>query len=242
MMKFAEILEEINTLCTEVKEIKEKQKTEINKYYAAFDELSFKERVAKRNENTEATKEFDQRITEYQERITDGELKIKLLQNNAKLALFNDVMPVVLEVLQKYNGKPYGVKTKEKICNEIKEKTNCYFYIRSGFSQKIYITPVKTGNTYNIECGTKYVNGECKPLLVDNKIQPVSMEDLEIFYINRTYFDDLDGTVKELKRLHAEAKKKQEELKQLCSQFNTLCVKGITSLDYNYAFNIGKII
>ena len=32
-------------------------------------------------------------------------LTIKFLQNNARIALFNDVMPVLLDILSKYKGK-----------------------------------------------------------------------------------------------------------------------------------------
>lgn len=238
MKKYTEILEVIKTLYTEIKEIEENQKSEIDRYYSTFKGMTLNEKVAYRKANTEAETEHMQIITEYQEIITNGKIKLKLLENNAKIALFNEVMPIALEVLQKYIGKPYGEKTKSKICNEIKERTNCYVYIHSNYCQTFYIVPIgEIGSTYSIECGTRYVNGENKPLLVGNKIQSVYMEDLELFYINSTYFDDLDETVKELKRLHAEAQKKQEELKELCSQFNKLSVEGIARLDYLHNIN-----
>lgn len=86
------------------------------------------------------------------------------MNSNAKIALFNEVMPQVLEVLAKYKGKPLGPKTEEKIKNEIKEKTNCYFYILSDrFSQSYNIHPIDYNcNVYNVKCGTKYENGEQK--------------------------------------------------------------------------------
>lgn len=235
-MKFTEIMEAIKALNTEIKEAEDRQKTETDRYFATFEGLTIKERIAQKKENPEAEAEHLQRIAETQETITNGKLKLKLMQNNARISLFNEVMPIVLEVLQKYNGKPHGEKTSQKIRDEIKEKTNCFVYVNSD---SFRIVPCGTvGNTYNVECGTKYENGNKKKVLIDNKINVVSMEDLEVYYINRTYFEDLEATVRELKRIHAEAKQKQEELKALCSQFNKLSVDGISNLNHTeYSFN-----
>lgn len=236
MMNFTEILEAIKALNTEIKEVEERQKTETERYFATFEGLTIKERIAQKKENTEAETEHFQRIAETQETITNGNLKLKLMQNNARISLFNEVMPLVLEVLQKYNGKAHGEKTSQKIREEIKEKANCFVYV---YVDSFRIVPCGTvGNTYNVECGTKYENGNKKKVLIDNKINVVTMEDLEVYYINRTYFDDLDATVTELKRINAEAKQKQEELKGLCEQFNKLSVKGIADLNHTeYSFN-----
>lgn len=229
MKKFNDILEAINTLYKEVKELEEKQNAEINRYYSTFEGLTIKERVAQKKENKEAEEEHFKIVAELQEVITNGKLKLKLMQNNARIALFNEVMPIVLDVLQKYNGKPHGEKTSKKIRDEIKEKTSCYVSI---YSDSFEIFPCNLENTYKVECGTKYINGNKKPVLVDNKINVVTMEDLEIYYINRTYFEDLEGTIKELKKIHTEAQKKQEELKALCKQFNKLSVEGISDLNH----------
>ena len=236
MMKFTEIIEAIKALNTEIKEAEERQKAEIDRYFATFEGLTFKEKIAQKKENPEAEAEHLQRIAETQEEITNGKLKLKLMQNNAKISLFNEVMPIVLEVLQKYNGKPHGEKTADKIRTEIKEKTNCFVYVNSD---SFRIVPCGTiGNTYNVDCGTKYENGNNKKILIDNKINLVTMKDLEVYYINSTYFEDLEATVEELKRIHEEAKQKQEELKALCSQFNKLSVEGIKDLNHTeYSFN-----
>lgn len=236
MMKFNEILEAIDKLYAEVQEAKKQQETEIERYYATFDGLSFREKIEKRKENKESEEEHMKKIAVSQDAITDGTLKLKLLQNNAKIALFNEVMPIVLEVYAKYNGKPYGKKTEEKIRNEIREKTNCRVYMDA---QSFSVYPLDAIQ-YDFQCGTKYIDGEKKPLLVNNKIHVISMEDLELYYINRTYFDDLDKTVSDLKRLHAEAKKKQDELKEICDKFNKLTVEGIAGLNHT-SYSIGDI-
>ena len=50
------------------------------------------------------------------------EIKQRILQSNAKVALINEAIPVILAACEKYNNKPYGDKTREKIHQEVKLK------------------------------------------------------------------------------------------------------------------------
>lgn len=235
MKKFESILNEIKGLHAEVKKAQDQQSEEIEKYYRKFDGLTLKEKVQKKK--AEEEKVHLEKIAKFEKTITDKKLKIKLLENNAKISLYHEVMPTALEVYEKYKGKPYGEKTKEKIRAEIKEKTNCNVYMdESTFS----IYPLHN-SYYDIKCGTRYVDGKQKFLLIDNKIQCVDMSDLQLYYINSTYFDDLDSTILEMKKLHAEAQKKQEELIKICSEFNKLSVNGISDLSHT-AYRISNII
>ena len=168
--------------------------------------------------NTEATEKTN-------EKKQDLQITLKILQNNAKIALFNEVMPVALEVLSKYNGKPYGIKTKQKISDEIKEKTNCRFYISSRYgSDSFNIYPNDVSSEYNIDCGTAYTNGSQKQILIDNKIQLVKFEEVQPYYISREYVTDIPQRVETLKSLYKDAVAKQEELKAICDNFNKLAV------------------
>ena len=123
----------------------------------------------------------------------DLQITIMILKNNAKIALFNEVMPVALDILSKYAGKPYGEKTKQKISDEVKTATNCRFYISSRWSEYSFdVYPLdEFSNDYNITCGTNYTDGSRKPLLIDNKIQLVTFDEIELYYISREYVDDV---------------------------------------------------
>lgn len=129
----------------------------------------------------------------------DLEIAIKILNSNAKIALFNEVMPQVLEVLAKYKNKPYGPKTEQKIKDEIKEKTKCGFYISVIYSSQEYnIFPLEfIGNTYDIVCGTKYIEGKQKKLLDDNKIQVPELDDLTLYYTSKEYIDNIPKGIKD---------------------------------------------
>lgn len=141
-------------------------------------------------------------------------------------------MPVVLEVLAKYKNKPYGPKTEQKIRDEIKEKTNCSFYILCDrFSQSYNIHPIDYNcNVYDVKCGTKYENGEQKKLLIDNKIQVPELNDLTLYYTSKEYIDNIPKRIKDLKRLYKKAYEKQQELEKICSEYNGLAVGNIKNI------------
>ena len=65
-------------------------------------------------ERHEAHKALVDEWAEAQEKTNDLQLAVKLLKNNARVSLFHEVLPVLVEMLKKYNGKPYGEKTREK--------------------------------------------------------------------------------------------------------------------------------
>ena len=193
---------------------------EINSYWK---DLTFKEIKELRDEGKSKMKE----TAELEAEKRDLDLTLKYLKNNAKVALFNEAMPVVLEVFGKYIGKPYGPKTADKIRNEIKEKTNCSVWIDNGFRGIALNEDGYSIYWCDFTCNSKYEDGRRKPILVDNKIQKLEFSDLELWYINKNYVEDIPTTIEKLKELKREAVAKQEEFKNICDKFNELTVDGI---------------
>lgn len=219
MKKFNEIIKEVNQTQQKIKEVEEKTKDIRNTYLNIID----------KKERYEKMKTVENDIVKLEEKKKDLQITIKILNSNAKIALFNEVMPQVLEVLAKYKNKPYGPKTEQKIKDEIKEKTKCAFYISVRYSSQEYnIFPSEFhGNTYDIECGTKFIDGKQKNLLDDNKIQVPELKDLTIYYSSEEYIDNIPKRIKELKRLYKKAYEKQKELEKICSEYNGLAVGDI---------------
>ena len=222
MKKFNAIIKEVNQTQQKIKEVEEKSKEIRNTYSNIMD-------IKKRHEKM---KTVENDIVKLEEKKKDLQITIKILNSNAKIALFNEVMPQVLEVLAKYKNKPYGPKTEQKIRDEIKEKTKCGFYISKRYSsQEYHIFPLKfNGNTYDIECGTKYIDGKQKNLLDDNKIQVPELNDLTLYYTSEEYIDNIPKRIKELKKLHKKAYEKQQELEKICSEYNSLAVGNIKNI------------
>lgn len=222
MEKFTNILETIN----QTREAIRTAESEENKLIESYTSISdLKEKVG-------AIKAVENDIVKVNEKKRDLQIALKILQNNAKIALFNEVMPVALEVLSKYNGKPYGTKTKQKISDEVKEKTGCRFYISSRYGSDSFDIYPSEYNKDDITCGTTYKDGKQKQILIDNKIQPVKFEEIELYYIDREYIPDVPQRVEALKSLYKDAVAKQEELKAICDNFNKLAV-GINHIYYD---------
>lgn len=234
MKKYKDIIEEVKALNANIRTMEKEIMENTEKYKSIVKGNTFKERLQEREKFKEQLDELNKKDISLSLQIEHGKIKVKLLQNNARIALFHEVVPVILEVLEKYNNKPYGEKTREKIRLEVREKTGCGFYIDDGLYRNSYtIYPLDTGNTYKIECGTKY-NQEMKDfpkLLIDNKVQLYTMENLELYGITRTYYDDTENVIEELKALHKQAEQKKAELEHICSMFNNLAVTGIRDLN-----------
>lgn len=222
MKKFTDILKEVNKTYQTIKKVEEKSKELQNTYLTIMD---LKERHEKR-------KAVENDLVRLEEKKKDLQITVKILNSNAKIALYNKVMPEVLEVLAKYKNKSYGPKTEEKIKDEIKEKTNCSFYINSRYgSQTYHIIPLEfSGNAYNIECGPKYIDGKQKKLLEENKIQVLGFSDIELYYTSKEYIENIPKRIKELKRLYKKAYEKQQELEKICSEYNNLAVGNIKNI------------
>lgn len=222
MKKFTEILKDVSKAYQTIKKIDEKTEELQNTY---LNIVNLKERHEKR-------KDVENDLVRLEEKKKDLQITIKILNSNAKIALFNEATPIVLEVLTKYKNKPYGPKTEEKIKDEIKEKTNCSFYISTRYSSQSYhIIPLEfSNNNYNIECGTKCIDGKQKKLLDENKIQVLNFNDLTLYYTSKEYIDNIPKRIKELKRLYKKAYEKQKELAAICSEYNNLAVGNIKNI------------
>lgn len=221
MKKFNAIIKEVKQTQQKINEVEEKTKQYRNTYLNIMD---IKERHEK-------MKTVENELLRLEEKKKDLQITIKILNSNAKIALYHETLPLVLEVLAKYKNKPYGPKTEQKIKDEIKEKTNCSFFISSRYIQEYHIIPLEfSNNDYNIECGTKYIDGKQKKLLEDNKIQVPELKDLTLYYTSKEYIDNIPKRIKDLKRLYKKAYEKQQEFDALCNEYNSLCVGNIKKI------------
>lgn len=222
MKKFNAIIREAKQTQQKINELEEKTK-QLRKTYLNITDIK---------ERHEKMKTVENELIRLEEKKKDLQITIKILNSNAKIALYNETIPVVLEVLAKYKNKPYGPKTEQKIKDEIKEKTKCGFYISERYSsQEYHIFPLKfISNDYNVVCGTKCIDGKQKNLLEDNKIQVPELNDLTIYYSSKEYIDNIPKRIKDLKKLYKKAYEKQQELSAICSEYNSIAVGSIKNI------------
>ena len=223
MKHFTELLEDIAATFNAIKAA-EAEENALDHERANI--VDIKERHARRLE-------LEAAISAAAERANDLRIMHKLLQNNARIALYYDALPVVLEVLQKYPGNPYGPKTEAKIADEIQRRTGARAYIRTKYGHdEVNLYPNTFGNTYNITFGPCPCADRDKQqhLLIDNKINVLSADAFSLWYIKNEYIEDVPAAVAKMKTLYAQAVAKQEELASICSAFNAYAVTGLESI------------
>ena len=217
MKTYNEILKDIEKVKATLKAAEEKQKELTNKIYNAPDLLTKKE----------IKNSIADDLIKTDEKITDLKITIKMLRNNARRVLYNELVPVIIETLNKYNNKPYGEKTRDKISDEIKAATGCRCYIRNGYSDSaIKVYPAIYD--HEIEIYTK----DFKILNSDNKIQVPQPDQLKLHFINE-YIENIPAAIKEMKKAYKKAVEKQKELETICGEFNNYAVEGINHIYSN---------
>ena len=215
MKTFEEVRADLQNVRKAITEAEAKEKTLVDSYIELED---IKERI-------EQKKAVEAELRANTEHIKNMKLCTMILKSNAKIALFNDVMPIAVEVLAKYAGKPYGDKTREKICDEVRAKTNCRFYIDCRYNEYTYRIYPNVLYNYDLTCGAIHASGE--KLLKDNKIQAVPLEHISLFYDSREYVENIMDRIIELKSMYDRAVQKQKELDEICTAFNALAVGDI---------------
>lgn len=214
MKTYNEILKDIEKTNAALKAAQEKENALTDKIYSAPDLLTKREtRETVRDE-----------LNKTSEKINDLKITIKMQQNNAKRALYNEIIPVFIATLEKYAGKPYGEKTREKISDEIKTATGCRCFINNSYSDteiNIY-----TGR-YNYDL--KFYTKDFKILSSENKIQAPAAENLRLYYVSE-YIENIPAAIKAMKKAYKKAVEKQKELETICDEFNNYAVDGINRI------------
>lgn len=168
-------------------------------------------------------------------------LKIEnaILRDNARQALVSEVMPAIVEIFNKYAGKRYGEKTKEKINAECKAAVNCAIYIdnRYGNWDDLHIVPLNekgySGSFWRYDDFILPVRGEGKSILVDNVIQTLSIDDFQLSDC-AAYVDDVERRAAEIMDAFKAIKDAHKAFNTACDGFNCIIPSGINRLHAGY--------
>jgi hypothetical protein len=165
----------------------------------------------------------------------------KFLYDNARLALYADVMPIVLDVFRAYSGKAYGEKTKAKINDEIKARANCHVYIeQTSYSCYINVVPLNkdgysdyTWNYKDFNVSARWTEGKNTPILIDNKINPDALN-LDNWYLTDCgeYTENATKAARDLMKKFEAVNKAWDSLVSTCGEFNKICPSGVDRCDY----------
>ena len=227
MKTYEMIREEINATYEELKRTEAEKKAEIDRF-CGLEFNSLKEHHEYMMEHKTEKEESLVRVAELEDKTETLKLTLPILKNNLKQVLFAEVTPIILETLQKYNGKPLGEKTMEKIRNELLERTGCSVYISSS-----KIDVYTRSNNGHSECDftiyTKYVDGAERKFLIDNKVQAVTKEEIEL-YGKYDYVEDIVAEVTFLKEQHNKIYQLWETFKEECNKYNNRAYQLLQSI------------
>lgn len=167
-----------------------------------------------------------------------NKIKILLQNDNIKIALLEDISPVLVEIWNKYKNKSLGEQTRKKIQNEIQEKLNneIFCYISNSYyyyNEHIIITTRDKSKKYNGSTKIEIITNNPKFRLVDtnNKIQELNAENLREADA-KTKTQNLNATANKIIKLHEHAEQLQEQLNEIYTEINTLSNHKITAVDY----------
>lgn len=162
-------------------------------------------------------------------------LVLKLQHYNLQVAALEELKPVIIQILEKYQNKQYGPKTKDKIRNEFKELTG--FHI--SFFDKTYYTEIYAID-YDHHFSLNIDSDNDHKVLVNNRIQLVTADHLRVYNVNE-YINDIPAYIEKLKEAYTALQEKYKEFDALAHAYNDLCVGDVERVSYCYLDNISDL-
>lgn len=162
-------------------------------------------------------------------------LVLKLQHYNLQVAALAELKPVIIQILEKYQNKQYGPKTKDKISKEFKELTGFYIsFFDKNFYTEIYAVDYDHHFSLNIDSDNDH------KVLENNRIQVMTADHLRVFNVN-DYINDIPAYIEKLKAAYNNLKEKYKEFDALAHAYNNLCVGDVERVSYCYLDNISDL-
>lgn len=156
-----------------------------------------------------------------------------ILKDNARRAFVMELLPVALDELRKYAGKPAGDKTRDKIYSAFHARTGHKFYIsRNSYTTILTFVCLNaqgysgTGifNYKDTDAETVWAGGTSKTVLTaENKIDPdaLEVENFRIVFCNE-YDETPRTTARAIIKANAALNAAREKYEGECSKYNSL--------------------
>lgn len=219
MKKYIEIMEEIKTARASMTDT---AKTEKEIERAAYLETARDGSPEEIEKARAAFRKACARLTEETNRNNDIKIKIEILKENAKQALFSENIATICDIWNKYENKPHGEKTAQKIRDELKAATGHRVYIGNKWDDAhITIYPGASLHADEINICPIWNGNEKQPALINNKVVKIAAENMRVCYCSE-YVENIDDHVNALKEAHAGAIAALEEYRAAIDKYNAL--------------------
>ena len=152
----------------------------------------------------------------------DLQMAVEVLKDNAAQAFFAENIDDICAIWNKYNGKPLGEKTAEKIRKELFAALGVRVWISNNYNDAYITCYFDTGAPFrSLEFCAIRGGGENVPALVGNKIQPLSPDVFRVYNCG-TYVDDVPAHVQAIREAHDKARAAEAAFAAAVSDYNAL--------------------
>lgn len=152
----------------------------------------------------------------------DLQMTVEVLKDNAAQAFFAENIDDICAVWNKYNGKPLGEKTAEKIRKELFAALGVRVWISNKYSDACITCYFDIGAPFrSLEFCAIRTNGEAIPALIGNKIQSLSPEVFRVYNCG-AYVDDVPAHVQAIREAHDKAREAEAAFTDAVSIYNNL--------------------
>lgn len=167
---------------------------------------------------------------EYRNEIEERKILSGILRDNARRAFFTEAMPVIVEILKKYDGKPIGEKTREKIATEAMEKIGHRIYLENEFYGTGKICISWGDYLFNYDSFRICLNNIRDNKMFDgNKLVVHPVEDYVLCYCGE-YVDDPEGHAKKIQATFSALKSMEENFRRACNAFNAMIPSNMENI------------
>lgn len=148
-------------------------------------------------------------------------LRAEILTENAQQAFATQYLGKICEIWNRYEGKPHGEKTADKIRAELASLTGQRVSIGNKYSRaNITVYPARGVPLGTIEIGAKG-GSDARATDDNNRIISLDPDALTVYYCGE-YVHDIGAHIKALKKAHAEAVKAAEKAREAFAKYNDL--------------------
>ena len=230
MKHYTEIMKDIRNNNNKIKELDAKADELLKKADRAAAE-SFTEKIAIKKSISEEAEAAA--IAAYAE-IENIKSINSILAENVKASFAAYVIPIIKEIMQKYAGKQYGTKTKEKIREEAKKHSIMFYFDGYREQYKVHVFCLTNEGYTDYNSPEIYINatdeaGHTTAFISEsNKIQDINNI---VFSNHYTYTEDPNEKRAELEAAYNEFKNLVEQAKAAESKLNALLPESTKHFD-----------